>query len=226
MNGPLRLAALGAALLALGLILGGRGGVAGAALEIGLPGLVAQTATTPAQRGAALFRKGDFTDAAAAFAEAGDDYNHGLAEAWAGDFATALVAWERAMAADPADRQARANHKLVAAFLSGNEFDPVARPEDKDGEATLANPGQGKGRATADGDDATNQKTGFWMPELTSDGLRSVRQQFDGQFMTANRRWLATLEDQPGAYLRARLALEQKAREHAGTALPATEDPR
>jgi Ca-activated chloride channel family protein len=48
---------------------------------------------------------------------------------------------------------------------------------------------------------------------------------FDAQYMAANDRWLATLEDQPGAYLRARLALEQKARIKAGTALPDPEDP-
>ena len=196
-------------------------------LELGLPGYAADVATDSALRGAALYRAGDHSKAAAVFDAAGEDYNHGLAAARTGDYATALVAWERVLAADPADREALANHTLVAALLSGTEFDPVAPPKDRnrEGAATLANPGQGKARAAGQGDDATNPKTGFWMPEMTSEGLRRVPHIFDAQYMAANSRWLATLEDQPGAYLRARLALEQKARVKAGTALPEPEDP-
>lgn len=223
-----RLTIVGAILLATGVLLGGTGSVARVFMEIGLAHLAAKVSPAPGLRGAALFRSGSFEDAAIAFEEAGDDYNQGLAAAWAGDYATALVAWERALAADPADREALANHTLVTALLAGIEFEPVAPPDDRDqfDPEILANPGQGKARATAQGDDATNRAAGFWMPELSGQGLRTVRHQFDSQYMAANDRWLATLEDQPGIYLRSRLAFEQKARIHAGTALPETEDPR
>jgi Ca-activated chloride channel family protein len=196
-------------------------------MELGLPGIAARIAPDPDLRGAALYRAGAFAEAASAFAEAGGDYNLGLAAARAGDYATALVAWERVLAASPGDREALANHTLVAALLAGTEFDTAAPPADRDreGPAPLANPGQGKARAAGQGDEATNPKTGFWMPEMTSEGLRRVPHLFDAQYMAANDRWLATLEDQPGAYLRARLALEQKARIKAGTALPDPEDP-
>ncbi len=227
MNWVTRLLAACVALFALGMGLGGQSGIARVALELGLPGVAGWIAPSPGMRGAALYRAGRYDAAVRAFEQAGDRYNQGLAAARDGDYATALVAWEQVLAADPGDVQARANHTLVSALLAGTAFDPVAPPasRDQEGPAPKAEPGQGKARASAQGDDATNQKTGFWMPELSGEGLRRVPHLFDAQYMAANERWLATLEDQPGAYLRARLALEQKARIRVGTALPPLEDP-
>lgn len=226
MSGLARLSAASLVLLALGLMLGGSGGLARVALELRLPSVAVWFAPDPALRGAAHYRAESYRQAAAAFAAAGDDYNHGLAAALDGDYATALVAWERILAVDPGDREALANHTLVTSLLAGTEFAPVAPPKDRDreGPASLANPGQGKARAAGEGDEATNPRTGFWMPEMTSEGLRRVPHLFDAQYMAANERWLLTLEDQPGAYLRARLALELKARVRAGKALPEPED--
>lgn len=196
-------------------------------LEIGLPSAAASLLADPAERGAALFRAGDYASAEQAFAEAGDSYNQGLAAALAERYSAALVAWERRLVERPGDHQARANHKLITSLLSGTEFQATAAPMDKDrsGDGVEAAPGQGKARAASTGDDANSQKTGFWMPEITGEGLRRVPQIFDAQFIAANERWLATLQDQPGLYLRARLAAEQKAREAAGSALPPPDDP-
>lgn len=195
--------------------------------RLGLPGAGAALIADPADRGRALYRAGRHADAAAAFAEAGDAYNQGLAAAWAGHYSGALAAWDRALALDPGDAEARANHAIVRGLLAGTEFEPVARPEDRDrdGPELAAEVGQGGARAASTGDDATESRTGFRMPEVLASGLRTVANTFDAQFIAADGRWLTTLEDQPGRYLRARLAAEQKAREAAGVALPPPEDP-
>ena len=62
------------------------------------------------------------------------------------------------------------------------------------------------------------------MPELAGSGLRRVPKIFDAQYIKANDVWLTTLPDEPGQYLSARIAAEQKARIAAGTALPQAED--
>ena len=217
-----------AALAGVALVVAGVDTYARVFTALGLPHVAVPLATDAKTRGEALFRAGDFEGAAAAFEEAGDAYNQGLAAAWSGDYASALVAWDRVLAGDPDDAETQANHSLVTSLLAGTKFDPVAPPvtEEKDGPSLLAEPGQGKGRASSTGDEAQNSKTGFWMPEIASEGLRRVPKIFDAQFVAANDRWLTTLEDQPGRYLRARLAAEQKSREAAGTALPQPEDPR
>ena len=219
---------LAAAVLAVGLLAAiGAAPLGRVLLAAGMPGAALPLLDDPADRGEALFRAGAFHDAAAAFQAAGDDYNHGLAAAWSGDYATALVAWDRYLALNPGDAEARANHALVTGLLAGTEFEPVGelKTEEKTGPELLTDPGQGGARAAGSGDDANNAQTGFWMPELNTDGIRSVRQTFDAQFVAANARWLATLEDQPGRYLRARLKAEQKERVENGTARPEPEDP-
>ncbi|MEO1492185.1 MAG: hypothetical protein AAFV19_08540 [Pseudomonadota bacterium] len=225
---PSHLLVTGIGLLVLVLLASGPAPIARVLLEAGLPHMAASLLSDPAARGAALFRAGRYAEARGAFADAGDTYNEGVAAALAQTYAAALVAWDRRLTEAPADHEARANHKLVTALLSGNEFQASDPPKDKDrsGDPLEAARGQGKARAASTGDDANSQKTGFWMPEITGEGLRRVPQIFDAQFIAANERWLATLQDQPGLYLRARLAAEQKAREADGTALPAPEDPR
>lgn len=221
-----RLAVAGAGVLLLILLAFGTAPLGRVLLQAGAPALAAPLFADPGDKGAALYHAGRYTEAADAFAAAQDPYNEGLAAAWAGDYARALAAFDRVLAANPTDRQARANHALVAELFAGLELEASARTELKDrpGEDVLAKPGQGKARAAGQGDEANAPKTGFWMPEVTGAGLRRTPQMFDAQFIAANAQWLDTLADQPGAYLRARLSAEQKMREAAGTALPAPED--
>ncbi len=216
-----------AALLSICLALSGTTPLGRILLEIGLPSTALPLLDEPTLRGAALFEVGRFEEAAEQFETAGMDFNQGVAWAHAGDYAAALVAWERALRHDPDDAETISNHRLITSLLSGTQFEPFKLPKERerDGPTLLAEPGQGKGRASGEGDDVNNASTSIWMPELSTSGIRRVPNIFDAQFIGADRRWLATLEDQPGVYLRARLAAEQKAREAAGTALPATEAP-
>ncbi|MEM7744768.1 MAG: hypothetical protein AAF409_13760 [Pseudomonadota bacterium] len=218
----------GVAFTLLATAFGGKEVLARLALSLGLPETAAAVSQDAGIRGISAYRLGEFAAAATAFETAGDRFNAGLAHTRAGNYAAALVVWEQALAADPGDREARANHRLVTALISGTELDVAARPaqRDRDGPTAEAPEGQGKGRAIGQGDSATNAKTGFWMPEVTSEGLRRVPHIFDAQYMAADPLWLDTLEDQPGLYLRARLAAEQKQRETSGRALPQAEDPR
>lgn len=219
---------LGAVLLGLTYVMAGPGPLGRVLVEAGLPEAAVSLMPDAATRGTALYRAGHHGEAADAFAAAEDPFNEGLAAAHAGDYARALAAFDRVLSANPADRQAKANHALVASLFAGTEYDPVTASDEQDrpGDSVLAKPGQGKARAAGEGDEANNPKTGFWMPDIVGSGLRRVPKMFDAQFIAADGRWLTTLEDQPAVYLRARLAAEQKARAADGTALPGTEDPR
>lgn len=221
------IALAGGALLLLVLVVDGTRPLSRVALDLGLADLSVALTDDPELRGEAHFRAGRYEMAVDAFAEANQPYNLGLAAAWAGDYATALVAWDRVLAADPRDQETRANHKIVASLLAGMKFEPMPRFKQREveGETVEADIGKGKGRAEGDGDAANNRKSGFWMPKVVTNGLREVPNIFDEQYVAADRRWLATLEDQPGVYLRARLAAQQKRREAAGAALPLPEDP-
>lgn len=227
MIGPRGILGLASGLLAVSLITGGTAPLGRVLMETGFPSAAAPLLDDLSDRGAALHRAERYAEAADAFANAHEPYNEGIAAAWAGDYARALTAFDRVLAANPEDREARANHALIAELFAGMELTAVPREDVKErpGEDVLAKPGQGKARAAGQGDEAHSPKTGFWMPEVTGAGLRRVPQIFDAQFIAANGQWLDTLEDQPGAYLKARLAAEHKARENAGTALPPTEDP-
>lgn len=226
-----RPAILLAACLTTAALAGALGGVEAfgrALLSLGLPRLALPLVDDPALRAVALYRAGDYHGAAASFATAGDDYNQGLAAAWAGDYATALAAWDRHLARHPRDREATANHALVTSLFAGTEFDPVALPprEIRDGPELPAETGEGNARASSTGSEATNTQAGFDMPELSASGLREVPNIFDAQYLAASERWLETLADEPGLYLKALIGAERKARAARGEAVAAPEDPR
>lgn len=218
--------ALGLSGLLLSTLLAGAEPLGRVLMRLGMPGVAVHFLSDPGTRGSALYRSGQYTRAAQTFAKAEEPYNQGVAAAWAGDYAAALAAWDRVLSANPADTQAKANHVIVAGLFAGTEFDAIGATEleSSDGPEALAPPGQGKARAAGSGDESNNPNSGFWMPELSTSGLRRVPKMFDAQFIAANGRWLTTLEDQPGIYLRARLLAEQKTRIANGTALPEPED--
>ncbi|MEM7508680.1 MAG: hypothetical protein AAF415_18265 [Pseudomonadota bacterium] len=210
------------------LLAGGGDAFGRAFLSLGLPGLALPFLDDPGLRGMAQFRAGEFSAAAKSFDAAEDAYNQGLAAAWSHDYAAALAAWERHLADHPGDRQAEANYALVTELFAGLEFDPVAVPqaEPREGPEMAAETGEGTARASSTGAEATNTQAGFAMPELSSSGLREVPNVFDAQYLAASERWLETLADEPGLYLKALIGAERKARAARGEALEPPEDPR
>lgn len=205
--------------------LGGRDVFGDALTALGLPDLGAAVMARP---GPALYAAGRHGEAAAAFAEAGERYNEGVAAARAGDYAAALAAFDAAIAENPHDASARANYDLVAQLFAGTRLqgDGSLLTEEKDGETLHAEIGQGNARASSTGTDTTNASAGFQVPELIAEEEQArVRKVFDAHHLAASRRWLATLADEPGLFLKDRLAAVQAARQEAGAALPPAEDP-
>jgi Ca-activated chloride channel family protein len=221
------LALITAVALALSFWTGGTAPLGRAFLAAGLPGVAAFFFDDPAWRGVAHYRAGRFDLAAADFAQARLDFALGNAEAHRGNYAAALEAYDRAVVAG--DPRARANFDLVAAFYAGLGIDPdafVPFPEREEGPTLESFVGEGDGRAAGTGDAATNTNTMMGLAQLDSRGNLGVRRVFDDAFMVADERWLAQLEDVPGAYLSARIAAEHKRRVAAGLAPPDAEDPR
>lgn len=226
----MRLAALGLAalLIALALAMGGAAPFGRVALALGAPRLAAQLFADPGWRGAALYRAGAYDEAADAFAAGGPDaaYNLGDAEVRRGRYAAALEAFDLAMAHRP-DPAAQVNFDLVLAFYAGTRLDAgsIARWGQKDdGASAAADVAKGSARASGEGDEVTNTGATVGLPELRRGVVRSAtRKVFDDKFVTAGPRWLATLEDAPGAFLSARIAHERKRREKAGEGQPELE---
>lgn len=115
---------------------------AAAALQQGHAKQAEQLARDPAWRGAAAYRAGDYAAAADALRDLpGTDasYNLGNALARKGDYQAALDAYDRALKADPANADARANRKAVEDWLRQEQSQQNAGAQDNKGNA-----GQGK----------------------------------------------------------------------------------
>lgn len=208
-------------LIGLSALLASGAGFGRLALSLGANRMAATLFTDPAWRGLALFRAGEFEAAAEAFTAAGPEasYNRGLAEAFGGNDAAALEAFDLARFIRD-DSDATANFDIIRSFYGGTAIDPdslIVSP-DREGDSMEAEVGQGVGRASGSGDEATNSSAALAMAELLRHGEEplGVRQIFDDRFVSAGPHWLATLEDVPGEWLRARIADEHERRRKAG----------
>ena len=102
------------------------------ALQNGDPAGARKLATTPAIKGAADYRAGDFAEAAKAFAEGHDArsrYNLGNAFAKEGEYEKAIAAYREALQRDPKFADARANLEAVEDWLKRH-----AKPEPQQGQ--------------------------------------------------------------------------------------------
>ena len=220
---------LALSLAILAAMLGGAAPFGRVFLALGLPSLAAQVLTDAQWSGLALARAGRIEEAAESFSRAGPDaaFNLGNAEAQRGNYAAALEAYDIAMAYRP-DSQAETNFDLVRAFYGATRLDAdsiVRWGVERDGVTVEAETGRGSGRASGTGDEVTNTGATVGLPALQSHEQKSVRKVFDDAFVVASPRWLATLEDVPGAFLAERIAHERKARLATGRAQPEAEDP-
>ena len=198
-------------------------------LGLGLPSLAAPLFSDPEWRGVAQYRAGRFDAAAASFQAAGlrASYNLGNALAFKGEYAAALEAYDVALA-QRQDADARANMNLVMSFYAGTQIEAgsiIEWFEDKIGESVAADIAQGNARAAGTGDGVTNTGALEGLPEVQSVGGRGVRKVYDDTFVVASDRWLATLEDVPGAFLAARILHEHKQRKKDGVGQPTADTP-
>lgn len=186
-----RLAFLGTGIAAL--ILAGSQPLAKAALILGLPGLAAPLLSDPSVQGVALYQAGDYAAADDAFRKAGrgSTYNRGLSLAATGDYALSRAYFDAVLFANPADSAARENRNIVAALA------PQVQ-----GEANNAGRIAAKSIATPGGSPV--------------DEIKRLGRQLDAGRRVADAEWLQSLPDDPGRFLRLRLAAEHDRRVSMG----------
>ncbi|MFA3916357.1 hypothetical protein [Ruegeria hyattellae] len=218
------LAVLSVALLALAATIGNTAPFGRVVMALGMHDLAALIFDDPGWQGAALYRAGDFQDAAEAFEAAGALYNLGNAEARSGRYAAALEVYD--LAITRGDPDAQANFDVVAAYYAGLQIDPEALglfPERKEGPQADSFIARGDARAAGTGSEVTNANTMLGLAELDSRGQLGVRRIFDDKFMVADERWLNQLSDVPGEFMAARIAQEHKRRVKLGLSPPEPE---
>ncbi|WP_138471582.1 hypothetical protein [Poseidonocella sp. HB161398] len=182
------------------------------AWQAGFPAVAVPLLRDPAVRAAALHAAGRYAEADAGFAAVGRSatYNRGLTLAATGDYALSVAYFDAVLFADRYDAEARRNRDAVRALVP-----PVI------GEA------MGHGRIEALLAEA-GVKTAAFDPEAPERPIedregdlqrtKTKRPVTGERTAAADSAWLDTLEDAPGAYLRARLAAEMERRRAAGEA--------
>lgn len=168
------------------------------ALMAGLPGLAAPLIADPAVRGVALYRAGHYAAADDAFREAGrgSTFNRGVSLAATGNYPLSRAYFDAVLFAAPGDSEARENRNLVAALVP-----PVF------GEGNEAGRISAKAIATEGG-----------VP--TEADPRRLGRRLEAGGLVADMGWLATIPDDPGEFLRLRLADEHRRRLSLGQTPP------
>ncbi|MDK8874585.1 hypothetical protein [Paracoccus sp. SSJ] len=198
------------ALLMLGvacLALAGPEALGRLALLGGLPGLAVPLLSDPLEKGVALYRSGRYDRADAAFAASGrsQTYNRGLSLAAIGEYPLSVAYFDAVLFANPADAEARRNRELVSAMY------PPAR-----GESVV--PGRIEGHGGLGPDQQTPQ---------TSAGVQDpeAQRKVEARGIVASDDWLATIQDDPGEFLKLRLKAEYDRRAGQGLIRPREAEP-
>lgn len=199
MRGALPLLALAALLL----VLAGPEASGSLALRMGWDRVALHLLDDPAARGTALFRLGRFKEADDAFAAAGrsQTYNRGLSLASTRDYPLSVAYFDAVLFANPADEQARANRDLIATMYPPTVGDSTA-------------PGRIAGRG---GRPAPAEEIG---EALTMAAADSWRRPIEARGLAASDAWLETIADDPGEFLRLRVAAEYDRRARLGLIRP------
>ncbi len=170
------------------------------ALAFGFPGIAEPLLDDPHWKGVARFRQGRYEEAVEALRTAGPEgyYVRGNALAWAGRYTEAIEIYDAQIFRAPRDQDSHFNRKLVLDFAA------VV------GEGRLSDDGMTKGVvAGAEAEEAENIDA---MTEAWNRWRESGRRTFSDQAVVASKQWLTTLPDEPGLYLKLRLAAEHKRR--------------
>lgn len=191
---PLLLAASGLVALAVA----GPAALGRIALMAGLPGLAAPLIADPGVKGVALYRAGRYQAADDAFRAAGrgSTFNRGVSLAATGVYPLSRAYFDAVLFAMPGDSEARENRNLVAALIP-----PVIGEGNESGRISV------KPIAIPGGTPVEEAPLGF--------GRR-----LDAGRLVADAGWLAGIPDDPGEFLRLRLADEHRRRLSLGQTPP------
>ncbi|MBK4218191.1 hypothetical protein JJJ17_19865 [Paracoccus caeni] len=189
-----------AGLLALGVA--GKAPLAKLLMIADMPGLAAPLLQDPAVQGVALYLAGDYPGADDAFRRAGrgSTYNRGLSLAATGDYPLSRAYFDAVLFTNPADSEARENRNAVDALVP-----PVQG---------LAN---NAGRIAAE---AIAVPGGSPVDEI-----KRLGRPLDEGRRVADEDWLVNLQDDPGEFLKLRLAEEHKRRMSMGLTAAEEGDP-
>ena len=181
------------------------------ALSLGLSGPAAVLLDDPQWRGIALYRAGRFEEAAEAFRAAGPkaSFNRGNALTRAGRYREAVAAYDAALYRTPGHDAVRYNRDLVSPLVT----------------AVVGEVRAGGRIAAGSSTDGPTRDGKTVEPVPAEPNISDVRRAFDGQSIIASRQWLTTLADDPGRYLKLRIAAERRQRRDAGLAAPPAEQP-
>lgn len=177
------------------------------ALLLGWPGVAGALLSDPAGRGLALFRSGDYVRADDRFAAAGrsQTFNRGLSLAATGQHELSVAYFDAVLFSNPADAEARRLRDLVAAMTPPVRGDSIA-----------------PGRISAAGG-----LSGLAQAETLQAGVQDPEWQrtIEARAFVASDDWLATIGDDPGAFLRLRLQAEYDRRSALGLIRPGEGSP-
>lgn len=166
------------------------------ALMVGLPGAAVPLIADPAVRGVALYEAGRYAEADDAFRTAGrgSTYNRGLSLAATGNYPLSRAYFDAVLFAAPGDSEARENRNVVAALVP-----PVIGEGNESGRISV------KPIAVPGGPPSEQSVRG---------------RRLDAGGLVADMGWLETIPDDPGEFLRLRLADEHRRRLSLGQTPP------
>ncbi|WP_269583848.1 hypothetical protein [Roseibium sp. Sym1] len=176
-------------------------------LRTGVPGGAALL-NNPAVQGLALYRSGNYEAADAAFAEAGrgQTFNRALTLAATGKHALSVAYFDAVLFANPADAEARTLRDMVDKMVAKTRGDSVA-----------------PGRLAGHGGNSYHPEKSPWGLPGTPDP--EWQRKITARGYVASASWLDTLIDDPGEFLRLRLAREYERRAELGLIRPSEGDP-
>ncbi|WP_353476353.1 hypothetical protein PVT71_27130 (plasmid) [Salipiger sp. H15] len=185
------------------------------AWRLGAPGLALPLLTDDAARGAALYSAGRYDEADTAFAAVGRSatYNRGMTLAASGSYQLSVAYFDAVLFADRYDADAKHNRQVVSALV-----DPVVGEAMGHGRIKALLAERGFEADTFDTDDPMAPvRTLDWVTDR--DALK--RGVTRDRSVAASAKWIASLADAPGEYLKARLAAELERRVETGEAAAA-----
>lgn len=184
------------------------------ALRADAPGLASALIEAPRWRGVALYEAGRYAEAELAFQTAGrgSTYNRGNTLALSGRYRLAADYYDAVLYADPTDSDARANRAFIERFIERQAGD---------GGGVWGKVGVANVKVAA-----TNPGTyEMHIQALMRSRERLPRPSDSIQSVEATKDWLNSIPDDPGRYLKARIAAEHERRVSEGISAAPTGDP-
>lgn len=200
------------------------------ALQRGDPALAAGVARDPLWKGGALYRGGQYEEAAAAFSHSDEttaNYNRGNALARAGRLSEALSAYDAALEAQPRHADALHNRALVARLEK--QLRQLTQQQQRDQKAGGQTQTGGQGATSdrspdqdatdtmdqsqdADGDGDQADRDPRQPPASAQDAQTLDTQPLTEEEQQAMAQWLRRIPDDPGGLLRRKFQLEYSRR--------------